>query len=58
MKKFIISIDSGTTSNRSIVFDLKGILNVCNDNYVYDVKVYNEDIYVASENGISIYNIK
>ena len=24
MKKFIISIDSGTTSNRSILFDLKG----------------------------------
>ena len=24
MKKFIISIDAGTTSNRSILFDLKG----------------------------------
>ena len=26
MKKFIISIDAGTTSNRSILFDLKGKL--------------------------------
>ena len=24
MKKFLISIDAGTTSNRSILFDLKG----------------------------------
>ena len=24
MKKFIISIDAGTTSNRAILFDLKG----------------------------------
>ena len=24
MRKFIISIDAGTTSNRSILFDLKG----------------------------------
>ena len=24
MKKFIISIDAGTTSNRSILFDIKG----------------------------------
>ena len=24
MKKYIISIDAGTTSNRSILFDLKG----------------------------------
>ena len=24
MKKFIVSIDAGTTSNRSLLFDLKG----------------------------------
>ena len=24
MKKFIVSIDAGTTSNRAILFDLKG----------------------------------
>ena len=25
MRKFIVSIDAGTTSNRSILFDLKGL---------------------------------
>lgn len=44
--------------DESLGLDLKGILNVGDDNYVYDVKVHNDDIYVASENGISIYNIK
>ena len=44
--------------NESLGLDLKGILNVGSDNYVYDVKVHDDDIYVASENGISIYNIK
>ena len=43
--------------NESLDLTLKGILNVGSDNYVYDVKVYEDNIYVASENGISIYKI-
>ena len=37
--------------------NLKGILDVGDDNYVYDLKVSGDYIYVASENGISIYQI-
>ena len=43
--------------DESLGLDLNGILNVGSDNYVYDVKVYDDNIYVASENGISIYKI-
>ena len=43
--------------DESLNLTLKGILDVGNDNYVYDVHVYEDNIYVASENGISIYKI-
>ena len=37
--------------------NLKGILSTGDDNYVYDLKVSGENIYIASEDGISIYKI-
>ena len=43
--------------DESLNLTLKGILDVGSDNYVYDVHVYEDNIYVASENGISIYKI-
>ena len=43
--------------NESLSLTLKGILNTGNDNYVYDIKVLGDNIFVASENGISIYKI-
>ena len=37
---------------------LKGMLDVGDDNYVYDLKVIGNNIFVGSENGISIYKIR
>jgi len=41
----------------SLNLSLKGILDTGSDNYVYDLKVIGDKIFVASENGISIYKI-
>ena len=43
--------------NESLSLALKGILNTGSDNYIYDLKVLGNNIFVASENGISIYKI-
>ena len=37
---------------------LKGMLDVGDDNYVYDLKVIGNNIFVGSENVISIYKIR
>ena len=44
--------------SETLSLKLKGILDVGEDNYVYDIKVINDNIFVASENGISIYKIR
>ena len=43
--------------NESMSVAFKGILDTGNDNYVFDVHVSDGNIYVGSENGISIYKI-
>ena len=43
--------------NESLSLALKGILDTGSDNYIYDLKVLGDNIFVASENGISIYKI-
>ena len=45
------------TGDESLNLALKGILDTGSDNYVYDLKVLGNNIFVASENGISIYKI-
>ena len=37
---------------------LKGIIDVGKNNYVFDVEVVGDNIYVASENGITIYKVE
>ena len=44
--------------SETLSLELKGILDVGEDNYVYDLKVVGDNIFVASENGISIYKIR
>ena len=43
--------------NESMSVAFKEILDTGNDNYVFDVHVSDGNIYVGSENGISIYKI-
>ena len=43
--------------NETMAVTFKGILDAGDDNYVYDVHVSDDNIYVGSENGISIYKI-
>ena len=38
--------------------DFLGIITSGDDNYIYDVKIQDDIVYTASENGISIYKIK
>ena len=44
--------------NGGMSVSLKGIIDLGDNNYVYDVKVVGSNVYVGSENGISIYKIE